>query len=127
MSEFLEKVLTVLSKSVSIISNALTYSLKKVRIRKQIKGIQEKKITMQRNLGELIYNLQMGGTVDISECVPICDRITEYGAKISALQAEEKRMEEEKFTPKEEKCPQLQSEDTSLCTDITEDFDLTSE
>ena len=99
MSEFGEKALAGLTNAVSGLGDSLMFLLRKTRIKRQMKDTQFKKMQMLRNLGELVYGLQMNGTIDIEECGTMCDKRTSFNEKIKELQNAVRAIEDEKITP----------------------------
>ena len=123
MSEFGEKALAGLTNAVSGLGDSLMFLLRKTRIKRQMKDTQFKKMQMLRNLGELVYGLQMNGTIDIEECGTMCDKITSFNEKIKELQNAVRAIEDEKITPQTDENGQY---DMAVCTDKSEENEPTS-
>ncbi len=126
MSDFFEKVLSGITSFTSGLTNRLMYSLKKLRIKKQMEDTQSKRIQIMSNLGELVYNLYTKGNVDIPECVPMCEKLSELSEKITALQAESDKIEVQTIVPKKEDEPKIDAPDTAVCTDYSHQADTAS-
>lgn len=124
MSDFFEKVLSGIVNFASDITNRLTYSLKKLRIKKQIEDTQSKRIQIMSNLGELVYNLYRNGNVDIPECVPMCEKISELGGKIIQLQDKADEMDMPEIVQNQADEPKPDTDDTAVCTDYPDEFDI---
>ena len=126
MSDFFEKVLSGIANFASAITNGLMYSLKKLRIKKQIEDTQSKRMQIMCNLGELVYNLYRKGNVDIPECVPMCEELSELGEKIMNLQDKSDEMDVQKIVQNQEDEPKSDVPDTAVCTDYPVQTDTAS-
>ncbi len=126
MTDILDKVLDGITNGAKALSDGLTYFLKKTRIKRQIKDAQFKKMQMLRNLGELVYNLQVNGDISVEESIPMCTKITEYNEKIKQLQTQSKEIDETKSVIEQAEIPQIEEPDMAVCTDKEDETDPAS-
>lgn len=99
MANFFEKMVAGIDKGVSSVKDGSKTFVDKARLNTQIQEVQKKKIAMLTNLGELIYNLQVNGVVDIEQCRGMCNEVTVFNEQIEQLQQQVEDLEAKKNVP----------------------------
>lgn len=86
MSAFFDKAVMSLHRFGSTVGSAFGSFVRKARINAAAAEAQRSKEGLFRNLGELLYNMQQSGAIDLDRCVGICDEITAVSDKIEECQ-----------------------------------------
>ncbi len=113
------------------VSENVKVYFKRIMLGSMIKETQKNKVKMYQNLGELVYTLQSGGTIDIEQCRGMCSEITSYNTRLRELTeaARDDDLKIELLTPvpeikdvTDEKSDEQTASDTAVCTDNEDDF-----
>lgn len=99
MANFFEKMVAGIDKGVTSMKDGSKTLVDKARLNTQIQEIQKNKKTMFTNLGELVYNLQVSGVIDIEQCRGMCNEVTSFDAQIEQLQKQVEELEMRKVAP----------------------------
>ena len=86
MAGLFDKVVVGLNKGVNSVSEGSKSLIEKAKINTQIQDLEKEKNKLLINMGNLIYNLQQSGDVQIEQCGGICAEISNYNDQISELQ-----------------------------------------
>ena len=120
MANFFEKVVAGIDKGVSSAKEGSKTFVEKARLNTQIQEVQKNKMTMLRNLGELVYNLQVSGVIDIEQCRGMCDEVTSFNSQIEQLQQQVEDLELKKNVPTYTAAPMAGGMTCPNCSTVNE-------
>lgn len=86
MAGFLDKVVVGINRGVNSVSEGSKTFVEKAKINTQIQDLEREKNQLLINMGNLVYNLQINGEINIPQCVGICEEITRFNSSIKEQQ-----------------------------------------
>lgn len=91
---FMDKVAVGFNKGVAAVSENSKGIVEKAKLNKQIYDIEKRRNVLLNNMGELIYNLQAAGTIQIQQCEEVCTEIDKCSEQILRLKKELNALEQ---------------------------------
>ncbi len=115
MASFLDQVVGNIAKGVDSAKEGSKLFIEKAKINNQIQDIEREKNQLIINMGNLVYNLQSSGEINIEQCSGICQEITHLSRQIIELQEQVKALDVQKPTYYSEQNIQQPTENGVRC------------
>ncbi|MDD6762460.1 MAG: hypothetical protein PUD92_02285 [Clostridiales bacterium] len=124
MAGFFKELFSGIASVIEETADNVSAFFKRIRLGNKIKETQKNKVKLFCNLGELVYNLQMSGVINVKQCEGMCEEISEYDEKLRLLTEAEAKFA--KSVEYKSDLPDIPTPDTAVCTDNEDDFGVPS-
>lgn len=98
MAGILDKMVVGINRGINTVSENSKYMLEKAQINTAIQDAERERERIYRNMGELVYNLQSGKEINITQCESMCSEILNINNKIEELNIKKQNIELQKNT-----------------------------
>ena len=85
MAGFFKELFSGIASAIEETADDVSVFFKRIRLGSKIKETQKNKVKLFCNLGELVYNLQMSGVINVKQCEGMCEEISEHDEKLRLL------------------------------------------
>ncbi len=96
MAAVFDKMVMGINRGISTVSENSKIMIEKAQINTAMQDIEKRKERTYRDMGELVYNLQVAGEIDIAQCKGMCDEIMGLNNKMRELQIQMQNLEAQK-------------------------------
>ena len=124
MAGFFKELFSGIASAIEETADNVSAFFKRIRLGNKIKETQKNKVKLFCNLGELVYNLQMSGAINVEQCEGMCEEISAHDEKLRLLT--EAEAEFAKSVECKSDLPDISTPDTAVCTDNEDDFGVPS-
>jgi len=93
MAGLFDKVVVGLNRGINSVSEGSKTMIEKAQLSTQIADLEKERTRLFQNIGNLIYNLQNAGTIEIEQCKGLCEEIARINDNIDTLRVQLQNIE----------------------------------